>query len=85
MSGVVEIRREMVETVGAMRMELARVAVLDDEAEDAVVRLRLHLSWLQGRFEVLRRAEIREAAAMRLTLLRAGDDSLELELEEVRR
>ena len=81
---VVEMRREMGMTVATMREELGRVAVLDDEAEDAVARLRLHLSWLQGRFNELRRAEIREAAGLRASLLRAGDRSLELELGEVR-
>ncbi len=75
-----EMKREMLATVERMAEELALVTELDDEAEDAVARLRLHLGWLRGRFEELRRVEARELAAMRRGLLRVGDRSL---LEEV--
>ncbi|MDH4474875.1 MAG: hypothetical protein QE274_00250 [Verrucomicrobiaceae bacterium] len=74
------MRREMMETVGAMRQELDLVAGLDEAAEDALVRLRLRLTWLQMAFQGLREAEVAELAAMRRGLLWAGDRSL---LEEV--
>jgi len=74
------MRRGMLETVRVMREELGRVEMLDEEGYDALVRLRLHLTWIQGQFSALRVLETKEAVAMRRSLLRAGDRSL---LEEV--
>jgi hypothetical protein len=72
-----EMRREMLETVRTMAAEVRALEGLDEEAEDAVVRLRLHLTWLQGQFPALRRAVDLERVAMRRSLLRVGDHSLD--------
>jgi hypothetical protein len=74
-----EMRREMLATVATMGDEVRALAALDEEAECAVVRLRLHLTWLQGQFAPLRVAELLEAEAMRRSLLRVGDHSLDEE------
>ena len=78
-----EMRREMLATVATIGDEVRALAGLDEEAEDAVVRLRLHLTWLQGQFPALRRAVDLERVAMRRSLLRAGDHSLDPDDAEV--
>jgi hypothetical protein len=75
-----KIREQMSVTLACMMQEMASMAGLDDEAECAVRRLRLHLTWFQGQFAPLRVAEVAEAEAMRRSLRRAGDFSLDEEV-----
>lgn len=64
-------------TLACMMQELGLMTALDDEAECAARRLRLHLTWLEGQFAPLRVEERVEAQAMLRTLHRAGDHSLD--------
>lgn len=77
-----KIREQMSVTLACMMQELGLMAGLDDEAECAARRLRLHLTWFEGQFAPLRVAELVEAEAMRRSLHRAGDHSLDEEDEQ---